>query len=53
MREVQPVAGPVVDETENAKNAEPDPSTGPTPNRHLLGYPNASRHPPGGSAPTT
>ena len=36
-REVQPVPGPVVDETENAKNAEPDPSAGPAPNRHLLG----------------
>ena len=36
-REVQPVPGPVVHETENAKNAEPDPSAGPTPNRHLLG----------------
>ena len=53
VREVQPVAGPVVDETENAKNAEPDPSAGPAPNRHLLGFRTRPAIPPEGSAPTT
>ncbi len=52
-REVQPVPGPVVDETENAKNAEPDPSAGPAPNRHLLGSRTRPAIPYEGSAPTT
>ena len=43
----------VVSETQNAKNAEPDPSAGPTPNRHPLGSRTRPAIPYEGSAPTT
>ena len=39
--------------TENAKNAGPDPSDGPTPSRHLLGSRTRPAIPWEGSAPTT
>ena len=39
--------------TENANNIGPDPSSGPTPNRHLLSFPTRPAIPRKGSAPTT
>ena len=38
---------------ENAKNAAPDPSDGPTPSHHLLGSRTRPAIPCEGSAPTT
>ena len=39
--------------TENAKNTGPDPSSGPTPSRHLLSFPTRPAIPRKASAPTT